>query len=248
MRKKKDQSVIRRFRSSYLTSVVSITMVLFLLGLLGLLVLNARKLSDYVRENIGFSVILKEGVREMDIIHLQKDLDATHYVKSTRYIGKEEAARELTAELGENFIDFLGYNPLLASIEVKLHAGYANNDSISKIEKAFLAKEPVKEVSYQRNLVNLVNENVNQIGVILLLFCAFLILISITLINNTIRLSVYSKRFLIHTMRLVGATSSFIRAPFLVQSLVQGLLGGFFALILIAGVIVWAQNELLNVV
>ncbi len=248
MRKRKEKTLLRRLRSSYFTSIISITLVLFLLGLSGLLILNARKLSEYVKENIGFTVILKEGARELDVIHLQKDLDATEFVKSTRYIGKEEAAKELSADLGENFIDFLGYNPLLASIEVKLKADYANNDSIFKIEKSFLNFGPVKEVFYQKNLVNLVNENVTRISIILLIFTSFLTIISLALINNTIRLSVYSQRFLINSMRLVGANYSFIRAPFLRQGAIQGLIGGFFSICLLTGVILWAQKELLNII
>lgn len=248
MRKRKDKSLIRRLRSSFVTSVISIALVLFLLGLMGLLVLNARKLSDYVKENIGFSVILKEGVRELEVMHLQKDLDASEYVRSTRYIPKDEAARELSEDLGEDFIDFLGYNPLLASIEVKLKAGYANNDSIDMIEKSFMALGPVKEVFYQKNLVTLVNDNVARISLILSFFSLILIVISLALLNNTIRLSVYSQRFLIHTMRLVGATGSFIRAPFIRQGVMQGMLGAFLALCLLSGVIIWAQKELLNLV
>ncbi|PLX11221.1 MAG: cell division protein FtsX, partial [Marinilabiliales bacterium] len=213
MSKKETNITKRRLRSSYITSIISISLVLFLLGLLGLLVLNAKRLSDYVKENIGFSVILKENVKEVDVILLQKSLDASEYVKSTNYITKEEAAEELQQELGEDFINFLGFNPLLASIEVHLYAEYANQDSINFIEKDLQQYEQIKEVFYQKSLVSLVNENIRKISLIILIFSGLLLLVAITLINSTIRLSVYSKRFIINTMQLVGANRGFIRRP-----------------------------------
>ncbi len=170
MSKKEANITRRRLRSSYITSIISISLVLFMLGMLGLLVLNAKRLSDYVKENIGFSVILKENIKEVDIILLQKSLDASEYVKSTKYITKEEAAEELKQDLGEDFIEFLGFNPLLASIEVHLYANYANTDSIKLIEKDFQQYEQIKEVFYQKSLVTLVNENIRKISLIILVF------------------------------------------------------------------------------
>src|SRR6056297_1936489 len=184
MATKETKSTRRRLRSSYLTSVISISLVLFLLGVLGLLVLNAKRLSEYVKENIGFSIILKEEVKEVDIIRLQKNLDATHYVKSTEYITKAEAARELKEELGENFIEFLGYNPLLASIDVHLHAQYANPGSIEQIKRDLQQYDQIKEVFYQKDLVELVNQNIEKIGFIILAFSGLLFLVAIALINN----------------------------------------------------------------
>jgi len=219
-----------------------------MLGVLGLLILNAQRLSEYVKENIGFSIILKENVKEVDVILLQKSLDAAEYVKSTKYITKEQAAKELQEDLGENFIDFLGYNPLLASIEVHLYADYANPDSIRIIENDFQQYEQIKEVFYQKSLVSLVNENIRKISFIILVFSGLLFLIAIALINNTIRLSVYSKRFIINTMQLVGATRGFIRRPFLYRSVWQGIVAALFAIGLLTGVLYLAQNEFEEVV
>jgi cell division transport system permease protein len=214
-----------------------------MVGLMGLLILNARNLSEFVKENIGFSVILEEDVKEVDIIRIQKNLDATTYVKSTRYITKEKAAIELEEMLGEDFITFLGYNPLLPSIEVNLYAAYANPDSLMFIEKDIEKFSHVKEVYYQKSLVHLVNENIRRISIILIIFSFMLFLISISLINNTIRLSVYARRFIINTMQLVGATNSFIRKPFLLKSAVHGLYAAIFANVLMLAVIYKAQKE-----
>lgn len=249
MRKRKESNITKRkLRSSYLTSIISISLVLFLLGLVGLLILNAKRLSDYVKENIGFTIILNDNIKEVDIIRLQKNLDARKYVKSTDFITKEEAAAELMEELGENFIDFLGYNPLGNSIEVRFYAAYANPDSIALIENEILDHEGIKEVFYQKSLVHLVNENVKKIGLTIFIFSILLFLIAVALINNTIRLSVYSRRFLINTMKLVGATQSFIRRPFLKKSAVHGIYAALIAIILLLGVIYLARQELMDIV
>ena len=234
----------RRLKGSYITTVVSISLVLFMLGLLGLIILHTKKLSDYVKENIGFSIIMKENVKEAGIIQLQKVLDATAYVKSTEYITKEEAAQQFKEELGEDFTSFLGYNPLLPTIEVRFKAEYANNDSLTIIKDKILANTNVKEVWYQESLVDVVNSNLRKIGLIILGFSALLLVISIALINNTIRLSVYSKRFLIRSMLLVGATRSFISRPFVWKGIVQGIVGAFIAIMLLAGLIFLSQREL----
>jgi cell division transport system permease protein len=233
----------RRLKGSYLTTVVSITLVLFMLGLLGFILLHTKKLSDYVKENIGFSIIMKENVKEAGIIQLQKILDATAYVKSTKYITKEEAARQFKEELGEDFTNFLGYNPLLPTIEVRFLADYANNDSLTIIKEKILANNNVKEVWYQESLVDVVNSNVRKIGVIILGFSLLLLVISVALINNTIRLSVYSKRFLIRSMLLVGATRRFISKPFILRGIVQGVVGAFAAIVLLAGLIYLSIRE-----
>lgn len=234
----------RRLRASYITSVVSIALVLFMLGLLGLIVLHAHKLSDYVKENIGFSIIMKDNVREADILAFQKELNATSFVKSTEYITRERAAAELQKDLGEDFVDFLGYNPLLPSIEVSLKADYANNDSLNLIEQRIVDNSQVKEVYYQKSLVDMVNQNVRKISMVLLGFSMLLMLISVALINNTIRLSVYSKRFLIKSMLLVGATRGFIQWPFLVKGLVHGLVAAFLAILLLIGVLYMAGRQM----
>lgn len=234
----------RKAQSSYFSTIISISLVLFMLGTLGLIVMHAKKLSDYVKENIGFSVILKENVKEVDIVQLQKTLDATNYVKSTEYITKEEAAESLKNDLGEDFISFLGYNPLLASIEVRLKADYANNDSIAWIERDLLSNTKVKEVIYQKSLISMVNENIKKISLVILGFSALLLLISIALINNTIRLSIYSKRFLIKSMQLVGATKGFIRRPFVIKGIMQGIYAGIIAVGLLVGILYLAQREI----
>jgi cell division transport system permease protein len=237
-----------RLRSSYLSSIISNALVLFMLGILMLLVFNAKRLSDFVKENIGFSVILHDDVREVEASFLRKTLDASSYVRITEYVSKEEAAKELQEELGEDFIGFLGYNPLSSSIEVRLKAEYANPDSIRKIEDELMAYRPVKEVFYQKSLVNLVNDNVRRISAIIILFSALLFFVAIVLINNTIRLSVYSKRFLINTMKLVGATWGFIRKPFLIQGMAHGLYASLLAIGFLSGVIYLVQNEFYEVI
>lgn len=237
-----------RLRSSYITSVISVSLVLFLIGLVGLLLLNAKKLSDHVKEHIGFTIFLKEGIKEVEIFQIQKSLDSKNYVKETRYISKEQAAKDFQEELGEDFINFLGYNPLGASIEVFFYARYANPDSIMVIEKELQEYSEVKEVVYQKSLVQAVNDNVKKISLIILLFSAMLFLIAVALINNTIRLSVYSKRFLIRTMQLVGATGGFIRRPFLYRSAFHGILAAIIAIGLIIGIIYYGQQELEHII
>lgn len=234
----------RRYRASYLTAVVSITLVLFMMGLLGLIILHAKKLSDYVMENIGFSIIMKDGIKEAGIIQLQKTLDASPFVKSTEYITQEKAAEIMQEELGENFIDFLGYNPLLPSIDLRLKAIYANVDSLAIIENSLLTNPNVKEVWYQKSLVYQINRNVKRIGLVLLSFSVLLLIIAIALINNTIRLSIYSKRFIIRSMQLVGATQRFIQRPFIVQGIMQGIYSALIAIILITGILYFSQKEI----
>ncbi len=226
-----------------MTTVVSTSMVLFLLALLGLLILNAKSLGDFVKENIGFSVILKADTREADIIQIQRSFDASGFVKETKYITPEEAANELQEELGENFLDFLGFNPLKPSIDIKLIASYANPDSIAKIEQSFLDNPQVEEVFYQESLVHLVNENVRKISLIIVVFSGFLFFISIALFNNTIRLLVYSRRFIIKTMQLVGATRTYIRKPFMAKGILNGLAGSFVASLLFLVLIYVAQKQ-----
>lgn len=241
-----DQYTRRRLTGSYITSVVSITLVLFMLGLLGLIVINARRLSDHIKENIGFEIIMNEGVKEAGILQLQKTLDASPYVKSTEYITREEATEMLTKDLGEDFIKWLGeeQNPLMPSIDVRFKAAWANNDSLAVIEKKILENSNVKELFYQKSLVHLINKNINRIGVIILGFSVLLLVIAIALINNTIRLSVYSKRFLIRSMQLVGATENFIRKPFIWSSIFQGIIGAIIALLMLTGILYLAVQNI----
>ena len=241
---KESRTIRGRLFTSYLTSIISNTLVLFLIGLVLLLLFNTKKLSDYVRENIGFSVMLNDNVREAEILKLQKNLDAKVFVKSTQYISKDKAAQDLQKDLGEDFVQFLGYNPLLPSIDLKLKADYTNPDSINLIEKELLKNSEIKEVFYQKSLLHLVHENVQKISLIILGFSVLLLLIALVLINNTIRLSVYSKRFIIDTMKLVGATDGFIRKPFLLKSMLNGIYAAFIAAILLILVVYYAQKQI----
>ena len=243
MKGKEDGSAKTRLRSSYVTLVISVSLVLFLLGILGLLIINAKELSDYFKESLSFSVMLDDNAKEADIRMLQKDLDAKPYVKSTEYISKNEAAAKMKEELGEDFIDFLGDNPLPPSIDVYLYAGYTVPDSVAKIEKYVQEYPFVKEVYYQESLLFLINENVKKISLFLLVISSFLFLIAITIINNTIRMSIYSKRFLIRTMQLIGATRAFIRRPFLIQSAFHGLIAALVAMCLMMGMLYLIEKE-----
>jgi len=239
-----DKYARRRLRSSYFSTVVSITLVLFMLGLVGLIVLHANQLSQYVKENLGFTIYLKNEVKEVDRARLQKTLDAAEYVRLTKYISKEEAAEELKADLGEDFISFIGHNPLLANIEVKLNAEFANSEKMDEVEQELLSMPEVKEVTYQRNLVQIVNKRIRLISLVLLGFSGLLLVIAIALINNSIRLAIYSRRFLIRTMQLVGATHGFIRRPFLWSGIRQGIFGAMLAIAMILGLLYYISNAL----
>ncbi len=234
-----------KLTGSYLTLVISVSLVLFLLGILGLVIINAKGLSDYFRESLSFSVIVGDGTREADIRMLQKDLDAKPFVKSTEYVSKDDAAAKMKEDLGEDFISFLGDNPLPPTIDVYLYAGYTNTDSVAKIEKYILEYPFVKEVWYEDSLLFLINENVRKISLFLLIISSFLFLIAVTIINNTIRLAIYSKRFLIRTMQLVGATRSFIRKPFLIRSIYHGILASLIAMLLLMGLLYLIEKEFL---
>lgn len=248
MAHKQEEYDSSRLRSSYITTIVSITLVLFSIGVVGLMLLHAKKLSDYVKENIGFSVIMNKNVKEADVLYLQKKLDALPYVKSTEFISEDKAAEIFQKELGEDFVTFIGYNPLHTTIEVHLKAEYAKAEQFDAIEKDLMNNENVKEVSYQRSLVELVNDNVRKISLVILAFSLLLILIAVALINNTIRLSVYSRRFLIKSMQLVGATEGFIRRPFVRTEVFHGLLAAIIANGMLVGVIYLARKEIPEIV
>ncbi|HWS00246.1 MAG TPA: ABC transporter permease [Prolixibacteraceae bacterium] len=234
--------------SSYFSTILSISLVLFLFGLLGLLLINAKRLSNYVMENVGVTLILKENTREVDILKLQKTLEATAYIKSTRFVDKETAAEELKKDLGEDFVDFLGYNPLLSSIDVKVNAEFANPESLIQLEAQFLKFPEVQEVYYQRNLVEQLNSNVKKLSMIILVLSIIMFTIFVALINNTIRLSIYSKRYLINSMQLVGATRSFIRFPFIVKSVLHGIYGAIIACFILLMIFISYQMELKDLI
>ena len=235
----------RRVAGSYIMSLVSITLVLFLLGAFAIFMMHARKLSNHVKENLGFEIVMNSDVKEANILRLQKELDAMPAVKSTEYITKDEAISRLSEDLGEDFLDWLGpeENPLLPSIDVRFHADYANSDSIAMVEALVLDNPDVKEVYYQKSLVDLINKNLRKIAIVLMAVSLALLLIAIALIRNTIRLSIYSKRFLVRSMQLVGATESFIRRPFLKQGVSQGFFGGLLADLLLVGILYWISKR-----
>lgn len=232
------------FFNSRLTSVISIALVLFLLGLIFLMGLLGNKLSVYVKENISFSVVLKDNQKEADIKRIQKNLGDLPAVKSTEYISKEQAAKELEEELGENPETFLGFNPLQASIEVKFHSAYANPDSLKMIEKKIKTYTSVSDLLYRKDMMEMVHSNMKRMSFILLTLAVMLMAISFVLISNTIRLLIYSKRFLIHTMKLVGATPGFIRRPFVEYNIVSGVFASILAILMLTGALYYIQNEL----
>ena len=246
MKTSKNKTLNRRILSSSTSVVISLSLVLFVVGLLGLVLINAQKLSDYVKENIGFTIMLKDGVNEIETLKFQKILDASDFAKSTSFTTKEQATADLKTDLGEDFVEFLGYSPLLASIDVKLNAEYGNTDSLQIITNELSENANVFEVYYQKDLIDKLNSNVNRLSFFLLIFCVLLFFIAFALINNTIRLSVYSKRFLIRTMRLVGATNSFIQKPFLSKGIYQGIYSSLFAIFMLIGAIQLVQGDTAN--
>ena len=239
------------FDMQFITSSISTMLVLLLLGLVVFFVLTANNLSVYVRENMAFSILISDDMKEPDILNYQKQLDAEPYVKETTYISKTQALKEQTEAMGTDPAEFLGYNPFTASIEVKLNADYANSDSIEWIKEDILSNKHVMEINYPQDLLDAVNRNIRKISLVLLGLAALLTLISFALINNTIRLAVYSKRFLIHTMKLVGASWGFIRRPFILRNIWVGILAALIAdaaLIGMAYALVNYEPDLLAVV
>lgn len=241
----------RRLISSYFSVILSIGLVLFLLGLLGLLVLNAKKVADHFKEQVTVTVFLKDTAKDVEIKQLEKSLTMADYVKSTTFVSKEEAAEFMKAESGEDFMNFLGNNPLKNSIDVNLKADFVTSEKLQIIADKALAKNFVEEVSYDNDLVNLMNDNVKKISFWVLLLSALFTLIAVLLINSSIRLAVYSKRFTIKTMQMVGATKRFIRKPFIFRSVKLGIVGAIIALIGMAFVLYFIDKtfpelELLN--
>ena len=244
----KPKKLKRRIFGSWLTSMVSISLVLILLGFFLLLVVNAGKLTKHVREKIGFTLVLQNDLKEVEIIQLQKLVSALEFVKSTRYIDKETAAKELTEELGEDFTGFLGYNPLFSSIDVKLYAPFTQPDSLLVIEKELLEFPQVQEVYFQKDLASLINKNIKKISLVLLIISSIMAFIVVALINNSIRISIYSQRFTINTMQMVGATNRFIRKPFVKQSILWGIYGAVVANLVILSGIYSLRNELEGII
>ncbi|MEP6261042.1 MAG: permease-like cell division protein FtsX [Gillisia sp.] len=221
----------RRLISSYFSVVISIGLVLFLLGLLGLLVLNTKKVADHFKEQIAMTVYLKDTAKEVEIEQLKKSLAMAEYTKSTTYISKEDAAEAHSKEIGEDFMEFLGYNPLQNSIDLYMKADYVSPEQIDEIAEDLNSKNFVEEVVYDKPLIALLNDNVKKISFWVLVISGVFTFIAVLLINSSIRLAVYSKRFIIKTMQMVGATKSFIRRPFIWKSVRLGIIGAVLALI-----------------
>ena len=233
----------RRLISSYFSVVISISLVLFLLGMLGLLVLNTKKVADHFKEQIALTVYLKDNAKEVEIEQLKKSLAMADYTKSTTYVSKEEAAEAHSEEIGEDFMEFLGYNPLQNSIDVYMNADFVSSEQVDKIAADLTSKNFVDEVVYDKPLIALLNDNVKKISFWVLIASAVFTFIAVLLINSSIRLAVYSKRFIIKTMQMVGATKGFIRRPFIWQSVKLGLIGAFLALIGMAAVLYYLNNS-----
>ena len=233
----------RRLVSSYISVVISISLVLFLLGLLGLLVLNTKKVADYFKEKIALTIYLKDSAKEVEINQLKQSLAMAEYTKSATFVSKEQAAEEHSEAIGENFMEFLGYNPLQNSIDVYLLADYVSPAKIEEIVNEITAKSFVDEVVYDKPLISLLNDNVKKISFWVLIISAIFTLIAVLLINSSIRLSVYAKRFTIKTMQMVGATKRFIRRPFIWRSIKLGILGAIIAMIGMAFVLYYLNQS-----
>ena len=244
MAKQENQKSAIKVKTSYVSTIISISLVLFMLGILGIILLNAKQISDHVKENIGFSLYLKEGLSENDVSRLKQVLEAKEYTNRIEYIDKKQAAEIMKNELGEDFVEFLEFNPLSGSIDVYLNSEYAEQGSAKMIEKELKRLPAVQMVDYQMDLIAAVNKNVQKIGLVLLGFSILLLIVVIALINNTIRLAIYSKRFLIKTMQLVGATGGFIRRPFVARGVLNGVISGIIAIALLSGVMYSIKTNL----
>lgn len=229
--------------NAYLSSVISISLVLLLVGIASLLMVNAKGVSDYFKENMQVSVMMKQSVSDEEALKFKEALDGERYIKNTVFISKEQGQRELAQQLGEDFLDVFETSPIPVSIDVTLEAGYVSADSLEVVRTEISKSSLVEEVIYQKSLVDALNANLSRISLILGVFIALLLFISFVLINNTVRLSVFARRFTIHTMKLVGATRSFIRGPFLVQSAFQGLFASFIAIIVLLGLMFVMRSE-----
>ncbi|MFZ4582436.1 MAG: cell division protein FtsX [Paludibacter sp.] len=234
---------MKKIKNINFGSTISMSLVLFLIGLVSLLLFVANDMSVYVKENINLSIILDDDAEKADVSRIDNFLKAASYAKEVDYLSKEAALKEHIAALGDNPQDFLGFNPLKASLEVKLNAEYANPDSVKIIESKLKAFQGIERIAYQKDLIGLVNDNVRKISLVLLGLALVLLIVAIALINNTIRLAVYSNRFLINTMQMVGATNWFIRKPYLRHSVINGAVSALLALLLLAVVVYYIMFE-----
>lgn len=233
----------RRLVGAWLSTVISISLVLLLVGVAGLLVANAKSVSDYFKENMQISVLMKQEVGEDEVMEYVSELDAMPFIKSTKLISREQGTREMADLLGEDFLDVFETAPIPVSVDVTLKADYVSSDSLEVVKGEIGKSALVDEVVYQQSLVDRLNTNLGKISAVLGVFIVLLLFISFVLINNTVRLNVFSRRFTIHTMRLVGATKSFIRAPFLVQAVFQGLFSALLATLMLVGILFFVKSE-----
>ena len=243
MTKTDNKIMRRRLANAYLSSVISISLVLLLVGLASMLLVNAKGVSNYFKENMQVTVMMKQNVTEEEAVEFQDVLDGERFIGSTTLVTREQGRREMEDLLGEDFLDIFETSPIPVSIEVTLKADYVSLDSLEVVKEAISASDLVDEVEYQSSLVDALNANLNRISMIMGVFIALLLFISYVLINNTVRLNVFSRRFTIHTMKLVGATRSFIRAPFLVQAAFQGVFSAFIAIIALVGILYFMRSE-----
>lgn len=243
MTKTDNKIMRRRLANAYLSSVISISLVLLLVGLASMLLVNAKGVSNYFKENMQVTVMMKQNVTEEEAVEFQDILDGERFIGSTTLVTREQGRREMEDLLGEDFLDIFETSPIPVSIDVTLKADYVSVDSLEVVKEAISASDLVDEVEYQSSLVDALNANLNRISMIMGVFIALLLFISYVLINNTVRLNVFSRRFTIHTMKLVGATRSFIRAPFLVQAAFQGVFSAFIAIIALVGILYFMRSE-----
>ena len=242
MSKGENKIMRRRLANAYLSSVISISLVLLLVGVASMLLVNARSVSDYFKENMQVSVLMKDSVPEEKAISFSESLLEERYIKTATFISKEQREMELAELLGEDFVDIFETSPIPASVEITLDADYVSSDSL-EVVKAEISRSPlVAEVNYQGSLVDALNANLSKISLILAFFIGLMLFISYVLINNTVRLNVYARRFTIHTMQLVGATRSFIRTPFLIQSAFQGIFSAFIAIMALIAILFFLRN------
>ncbi len=243
MSKGENHIIGRRLVNAYLSSVISISLVLLLVGVASLLLVNARSVSDYFKENMKVSVLMKTDVAEEDALAFRRKIDGMRFIKSSDFVSREQGISEMRSLLGEDFLDVFETSPIPVSVDVTLKADYVSADSLDMVKSEIAASPLVDEIVYQRSLVDALNSNLSKISVVLGIFIVLLLFISYVLINNTVRLNVYARRFTIHTMRLVGATRSFIRAPFVLQAVFQGIFSAIVAIIMLLAIMFVVRNE-----
>ncbi len=242
-----EPQIRKRRKVSYLASIISISMVLFMLGLFGIILINGNKLSNHLLENFQLTIFFREDASAIEIKKITAQIEIGTYAKKVVYVSKEDAAKQFAAEIGQDFVSFLGFNPLLPSVELFVKSTYANAESIHQIETEIKRNKAVQEIVYQKSIIEEIHKNINTIGAILITICGIFLIIAVTLINNTIRLNLYARRFIIKSMQMVGATHWFIIRPFAIKSILHGLYGGLLAIVLLAGLLYWIPFFIPNI-